>query len=300
MLGLGGGAAVVGNAVRGSHPRPATVTAGHTANRAARTGSARTGSAHTDSAHTDSAHAAGGGAGLPTGTTPIAAPRSASKLLGQRIMVGLTGTSASGALLGSVRRGEVGAVILFGSNIASRQQTLALTNSLQRAAHAGGNPGLLIATDQEGGEVKRLPSGPPGLSPPQMVATGHVATAASEGRATGRYLRGWGIDMDLAPVADVPTFHGAFIFQQGRAFSFNAGTVADYATAFAVGLQAGRVAATAKHFPGLGSAAVSTDLKREELRPTAAQRQAALVPYAKLIASGGRCSHAVRGGLSRR
>ncbi len=119
-----------------------------------------------------------------------------------------------------------------------------------------------------------------------MTATHDVGTAAREGRATGSYLRSWGINMDLAPVADVPTSGGAFIQRQGRAFSFRAGTVASYATAFAVGLQARGVAATAKHFPGLGSAPVSTDLQREELHPTRAQRLAALNPYQAMIPRG--------------
>ena len=51
---------------------------------------------------------------------PIPVPGSASKLLGQRIMVGFSGTAPSGSLLGAVRRGEVGSVILFSGNIASR------------------------------------------------------------------------------------------------------------------------------------------------------------------------------------
>ncbi len=213
-------------------------------------------------------------------------PGSDAKLLGQRIMVGMQGKTPGRGLLRSVRDGDVGAVILFGANIASRRQLLALTGALQRAARQGGNPPLLIATDQEGGEVKRLPSGPPGLSPPQIAATGSTAVASREGRATGVYLKGLGINIDLAPVADVPTFPGAFIWQQGRAFSFSAGVVARYATAFAVGLQSARIAATAKHFPGLGSAAVSTDNNREELRPSKAQLGQALTPYRSLIARG--------------
>lgn len=213
-------------------------------------------------------------------------PSSPTKLLGQRIMVGMTGTKPSPSLLGAVKAGRVGSVILFSSNIVSRRQTLALSSALQRAARAGGNPKLLIATDQEGGEVKRLPSGPPTLSPPQMAATGNPSVASAQGKATGTYLRRWGINMDLAPVADVPTFAGAFIQRQGRAFSFNANKVATFAGAFALGLQSAHVAATAKHFPGLGSAAVSTDLEREELHPTAAQRAAALIPYQRMIPRG--------------
>ena len=177
-------------------------------------------------------------------------------------------------------------MILFSKNIASRTQTRALTAALQRAAAAGGNPGILVAIDQEGGQIKRIAGGPPTLSPPQMAATGRVSVASAQGSATGRFLRTWGINLNLAPVADVPTFSRAFIWRQGRAFSFSATKVASFATAFAVGLQASGVAATAKHFPGLGSAATTTDLKLQELRPTAAQRAAALVPYQRLIPRG--------------
>jgi beta-N-acetylhexosaminidase len=211
---------------------------------------------------------------------------STTKLLGQRIMVGLQGTAANAALLQRIREGRVGAVILFSANIVNRAQLKSLTGSMQRAARQGGNPPLLIATDQEGGQVKRLASGPPDLSPPQIARTGSTAVASREGRATGTYLKGLGINMDLAPVVDVPTFTGAFIWQQGRAFSFSADAVVKYATAFALGLQSAHAAATAKHFPGVGSAGVDTDNKLDELRPTKAQLAGALKPYQALIPRG--------------
>lgn len=216
----------------------------------------------------------------------LQAPASATRLLGQRIMVGLPATSPDAGLLAQVRAGEVGAVILFSNNISSQQQLKALTGALQRAARQGGNPPLLLAVDQEGGQIKRLPAGPPFRSPPQIAASGSVQVAATQGTATGRYLKRLGINMDLAPVVDVPTFPRAFIWQEGRAFSFSASAVARYATAFAVGLQAGGVAATAKHFPGVGSGAVDTDYRLEELHPTAAQRAAALQPYQELVPRG--------------
>jgi beta-N-acetylhexosaminidase len=225
----------------------------------------------------------GGAAPAPTPTsTPPSVPT--TKLLGQRIMVGMDGTSASAGLLRDVRQGRVGSVILFAANIVSRSQLQALTGSLQRAARQGGNPPLLIAVDQEGGQIKRLPAGPPDLSPPQMARTGSTAVASREGRATGSYLKGLGINMDLAPVVDVPTFSGAFIWTQGRAFSFAPTTVAKFATAFALGVQSAGVAATAKHFPGVGSAGIDTDNKLDVLRPTSAQLAGALVPYRSLIA----------------
>ncbi len=221
---------------------------------------------------------------IDAATPPV--PSSPAKLLGQRLMVRVRGTSPSAQLLAAVRAGDVGSVILFASNIVSRDQTLALIGALQRAARAGGNPELLIAVDQEGGQVKRLPAGPPTLSAPQMAATNDAGVATNQGIATARYLKRWGINMDLAPVSDVPTFGGAFIWRQGRAFSFNAAKVAKFASAFSRGLQSGGVAATAKHFPGIGSAATDTDFKRQELRPSAAQRSAALEPYEQMIPRG--------------
>lgn len=209
-----------------------------------------------------------------------------AKMLGQRIMVGMQGTQPDPGLLRTVREGRVGSVILFSANISGRAQLRSLTGLLQRAARAGGNPPVLIATDQEGGQVKRLADGPPNRSPPEIVASGGPSLAFSEGRATGRFLKGLGITWDLAPVTDVPTFPGAFIWRQGRAFSFNASTVAKYATAFALGLQNAHAAATAKHFPGVGSATIDTDNKLDELRPTSAQLKSALSPYRSLIPRG--------------
>jgi beta-N-acetylhexosaminidase len=180
----------------------------------------------------------------------------------------------------------VGSVILFAANIVDRPQITALTGSLQRAARAGGNPPLLIAIDQEGGQVKRFPYGPPFLSPPQMAQRGSVSEAYRQGAMTGSYLKARGINWDLAPVLDVPTYSGAFIWQQGRAFSFDANAVAKYAGGFARGVQSAGIAATGKHFPGVGSAPVDTDNKLNELRPSTSQRRGALMPYRSLISRG--------------
>jgi beta-N-acetylhexosaminidase len=223
----------------------------------------------------------------PGGAARLAAaiPRSPAKLLGQRIMVAIPGTTASPAVLRRVRAGQIGGVILFSRNIASDRQVRAVTSALQAAARASANPPLLISTDQEGGQVKRFANGP-FLDPPQIAASGSTKFAFNEGWLTGRYLRARGVNMELAPVVDVPTSSSAFIWQEGRAFSFSAATVAKYATPFALGVQAAGVAATAKHFPGVGSATVDTDFRLQELHPTAAQRRDALLPYQALIARG--------------
>src|SRR5947209_1218174 len=243
--------------------------------------------AHATAPHpTGAAAPAPAPAASPPASPGVKIPASDAKLLGQRIMVGFDGTAPSSGLLARVRAGQVGSVILFARNIAASSQVRALAHALQAAARAGGNPPLLIATDQEGGQVKRFENGPPFVSPPQMASEGTINGAYRQGQLTGSYLRARGVNWDLAPVSDVPTSTNAFIWQQGRAFSFDPNTVARYADAFARGVQSAGVAATAKHFPGVGSAAVDTDNKLDELRPTSAQLAGALKPYQRMILRG--------------
>jgi beta-N-acetylhexosaminidase len=83
--------------------------------------------------------------------------------------------------------------------------------------------------------------------------------ARSQGRQTGRALAKLGINVDLAPVADVPAVDGAFI--ESRSFGNQPGRVSRLVAAFGQGLEDAGVAATAKHFPGLGRATVNTDFE---------------------------------------
>ena len=209
-----------------------------------------------------------------------------SQLIGQKLMVAMSGTTPTLDLLGRIRRGEVGGVILFGSNISNATQLTALTKKLRAAAAAGGQPPLLISTDQEGGTVKRISWIPPTLSPPQMGASGSVSQALDQGKETGVAMLGLGVNNDLAPVADVPASTSSFIYQQGRAWSFSAATTTSLSDAFATGLEQGGVAPTMKHFPGLGYAIKNTDLNVVTLTQSAATLNPGLDPYRAAISHG--------------
>lgn len=218
----------------------------------------------------------------PAKPRPTPAPTQASpslaRMVGQEIMVRMAGTSPDAALLDRIRRGEVGGVILYTDNIVSETQLRTLTSELQSAARAGGNPRLLISTDQEGGQVKRLPWAPPFISPPEMGAQGPTVSEA-QGARTGQALKADGINVDLAPVVDVAHSSSVFIWRQARSFGMSASRVVDSAVPFAQGMEQAGVAATAKHFPGLGGAAVDTDYALQHI--TAEPRD--LSPYRALI-----------------
>ncbi len=211
-------------------------------------------------------------------SSPAQAQPTIARMLGQELMVRMAGTSPDPVLLDRIRRGAVGGVILYADNIVSPGQLSSLTAELQHAAHDGGNPPLLISTDQEGGQVKRLPWAPPTVPPPQMGADG-TQTSETQGVQTGDALKHEGINVDLAPVVDVAHSPSVFIWKQGRSFGMSASAVINSAVPFANGLEQAGVAPTAKHFPGLGGALVDTDYALQHV--TAEQRD--LAPYSQLI-----------------
>jgi beta-N-acetylhexosaminidase len=206
-----------------------------------------------------------------------AVPPSIAQMAGQLLLVRMPGRTPSSSFLSRIRHGEIGGVVLYSGNYGPAGPTL-LNRKLQRAAAEGGQPRLLIAIDQEGGSVKRLP-GPPTLAPREMTT---VAIAKAQGRESARNLRGYGVDVDLAPVLDVG--HGGFI--AGRAFGDTPAEVATRAVAFAQGLALGGAVATAKHFPGLGYARTNTDSARAVIGTSAPKLNADLLPYRRAIAAG--------------
>ena len=197
-------------------------------------------------------------------TTTIASDASAPRLslakqVGQLIIATYQGLVPPASLLSAIRLGHVGAVILMGDNTTGGIQVTKLaTARMQAAARKGGNAGLLIMTDQEGGTVKRL-SGPPDYAAIDMA---NPTTAYAQGRATGELLRSAGVNVDLAPVADVIRVHG-FIQKEGRSFGASPAVVSNAACKFAAGLAGVGVAYTLKHFPGLGDAVWTTDTRRQ-------------------------------------
>jgi beta-N-acetylhexosaminidase len=201
---------------------------------------------------------------------------------GQRIVTGMAGRRPSARLLRRVREGEVGGVILFGWNVTSGAQARSAIAALQRAARRGGQPPLLVMTDQEGGAVKRFGWLPPAYSARRMGRNPELA--GREGGRTGRALRGLGVNVDLAPVGDVP--HSASHFLGSRAFGRRADGVAAAAGAFARGLGSAGVAGTAKHFPGLGYARANTDFSRVRIRAPRAAIRADYEPFEAMVQAG--------------
>jgi len=208
----------------------------------------------------------------------LAAPASAApplhRLVGGVVMSALA-SPPKDSFLAHVRNGDMGGVI-FTHSWTSAAQLHAVSRQLKAAACAGGSP-FLVAVDQEGGAIRRLPWAEPAASARELgdTSAAHVAT---EGRAAAAALRRAGIDIDFAPVADTQISPRNFLGD--RTFSSDPGTVGRLAAAFASGLQSGHVAATAKHFPGLGAATETTDDHAVSVRSVRLQ------PFRNAIAAG--------------
>lgn len=185
------------------------------------------------------------------------------QLAGQRVIFSYHGLTPPDSLLQQISAGLAGGVIFFGENISSEAQIASVIGQLN-AAHAQSpvSAPLLLMTDQEGGIVRRLP-GAPVLSEKQVGASSDpVGQATLAGTGAGQNLAGVGMNVNLAPVLDVFRQPGNFIDEFGRSYSSDPRVVAECGKAFVLAQQATGVAATAKHFPGLGAATVSqnTDL----------------------------------------
>ena len=174
----------------------------------------------------------------------------------------------------------LGGVVLYGRNVTDPEQLATLTARL----HAE-RPQLLIAIDEEGGDVTRLEA-KTGSSYPGNLALGSVGDPRlthDVAAAMGAELSAAGVDLDLAPDADVNSNPTNPVIG-ARAFGSDATLVATHTSAWVEGLQGMGVAACAKHFPGHGDTSVDSHLALPVVTEDPHQR--ALAPFAAAIASG--------------
>jgi beta-N-acetylhexosaminidase len=214
-----------------------------------------------------------------------AAGMSVRELAGQRTVASFRETTVPpAALVAGIRAGRIGGILLFTDNVPDDSAAAfeSLSDRLQRIARAAGRPPLLIAVDQESAAVARI-DGPPRLA---AAAIGRLSQSRVRaiGRRTARLLRRAGVHVDLAPVADVS--RGPASFMDERSFSRDWRSAGRAARAFALGLQSGGVAATAKHYPGLGAALASTDAGPVSVAVSRAEARRDLAPFAALVEAG--------------
>jgi beta-N-acetylhexosaminidase len=209
---------------------------------------------------------------------------------GQRVIFSYAGLTVPQSLLTEISAGRVAGVIFFGNNISSLGQIASVVRQLRAAAQAGPvSAPLLLMTDQEGGQVRRLP-GEPTLSAKEIgEATDPVGAATDAGTNAGQLLASVGMNVNLAPVLDVYRTPGDFEDQFERSYSTDPTVCARLGSAFSTAQQRVGVAATAKHFPGLGAAAAGQNTDVRPVTLTVARSNLRAIdelPYSSAIAAG--------------
>jgi beta-N-acetylhexosaminidase len=191
------------------------------------------------------------------------------------LLASFAGPSLPGWMVRQVEDG-LGGACLYGSN---RDADIA---AVAAALHAV-RPGVVVALDEEGGDVTRIQA-TTGSSLPGNAALGAVddeSLTAAIAAALGARLRSLGVDLDLAPCADVNRDPANPVIGV-RSFGADPDLVARHTVAFVTGLQSAGVAACAKHFPGHGAARVDSHVAL----PTVEVGEADLAPFRSAIAAG--------------
>jgi beta-N-acetylhexosaminidase len=196
------------------------------------------------------------------------------------VLAGFEGLRAPGWLRRKLGEGLGGAVI-FGRNVEDDEQVGQLVGAIHAEAPA------VVAIDEEGGDVTRLDVHT-GSRFPGAYALGRIGEpplTRDVATALGRRLADLGVDLDLAPVADL-LLDPASPIVGVRSFGADPAQVGAQVAAFVAGLQSQAVAACLKHFPGHGATAGDSHKELPEVGGGAAGLENALVPFAAGIDAG--------------
>lgn len=184
---------------------------------------------------------------------------SLEKKVGQLFILGFTGSQYAQSLKKQVSTLHPGAMIVFGRNITTLNQVKELNSKAQGESIKNSGVPLLIAVDQEGGNVIRIKTSPSLPSARTLALTENEGLVQEAGYVTGQLMTALGFNMNLAPVVDISNANYTD-FLGNRSFSHQKEIVNKMSTAFSKGMVDAGVLPTAKHFPGHGGVKVDSHL----------------------------------------
>ncbi|KAJ5274074.1 Glycoside hydrolase superfamily [Penicillium angulare] len=219
-----------------------------------------------------------------------AAIKDISAEVGHHIIYSYPGIQPPAQLTTLIEQGKVGGIIIFGENVADNLSAIidAFQDTYKQSVLYPGSP-LLILTDQEGGEVRRLSGGPISSAKQIGQSTDPSNAAKKSGSDAAAALGADHLNGNLAPVLDIYRQAGNFIDESGRSYGNTSSIVSTCASAFIETQQGAGFIATAKHFPGLGAAAAGQNTDEEPVTINLSVDELRYVdeaPYSKAISAG--------------
>ena len=183
---------------------------------------------------------------------------------------------------------HLGGYLLFGRDTKDKTAN-ELIQTIQGYQDAAAIP-LLIGVDEEGGTVVRVSSNPhlrseKFASPQRLYALGGMDRVLTDTREKDILLRALGFNVNLAPVADVSTYPGDFIYD--RAFGQDAAATSDYVSAVTGRMRADGMGSVLKHFPGYGDNADTHTGIAVDDRPYEDFVNSDFLPFLAGMAAGG-------------
>lgn len=246
-----------------------------------------------DTQETAAATTAGGSA-----SAGPAADLSTRDLVDQVLLTGFDGQDPGSDVIEDVADHQLGGVLIGAGNWRGAGPGAKLIDAIREAGSKGDAIPPLIATIQEGGPYRALEDLPPERREIEIGDIGDPRVAERWAEEAGKALRDVGIDLNLAPVADVATLDSPIA---DRAFSDDAAVAAQMTAAAITGCRKAKIACAVSHFPGLGAASQSTDAGPASVALDAAGLAARdLPPFRAAFDAGAPAtvvSHALYGGL---
>ena len=210
--------------------------------------------------------------------------------VGQLLMVGAHAGTAAAGLDPVLRDQRVGGVVLLGTWNGASTVSAATRHWQPVGSTASGGIGVLVAADQEGGQVRHL-RGAGFTATPSALSQGRAGTAGATAATVAAELTAVGVNVDLAPVADTVAAsfapRNAPIGAYQREYGNDPATVTKAVVAAVGGYQDGGISATLKHFPGLGRVTGNTDVTADGTTdPTTTVDDPYLEPFRAGIQAG--------------
>jgi beta-N-acetylhexosaminidase len=213
--------------------------------------------------------------------------------IGQLFMIGLTDDQLTGAIRDAIEDDHIGSVLFARRSSAGVDALRHVSDAVQALAttDATGGAAFFIAANQEGGQIQAL-TGAGFSTIPSALQQGTMSTAQLTKAAAlwGRQLAAAGVNLDLAPVADVvppgTDAQNAPIGRYDREYAHDPAGASAHVAAFIRGMSNGGLGTAAKHFPGLGRVAGNTDFTADVVDTATARDDPYLQPFAAAIASG--------------
>jgi beta-N-acetylhexosaminidase len=206
--------------------------------------------------------------------------------IGQMIIAGISGTTFDANAKNLITKYKVGGIIFYTNNLVNPEQTVQLLNQMKSENVPNPLP-LLLSIDQEGGKISRLPGGL--ISFPTNKEIGSINNSQFSykvGTLLGRELKGYGFNLDFAPVLDVNSNPKNPIIGD-RSFGNNPEIVSKLGIQTMKGIQSQNIIPTVKHFPGHGDTSVDSHLELPIVYKSLTElKKLELIPFERSIDNG--------------